>query len=188
MTYENIAETAHSILQEIDASLQALSRADIATLVDAIADAKQVFLVGAGRSRILLEAFCMRLNHLGFKAYMAGGLPCPPAGEGDLIVASSGSGTSGSVISVLTKGRSSGARVIMFTASSAELATLQADVAIRISAPNGLVNPGEQRSMQPMRSLFEQTVFVCCEAVVSVLKSRTGISDEAMAQRHANLE
>ncbi|WP_327494379.1 SIS domain-containing protein [Ensifer sp.] len=188
MSHDLLAETSAGILQEISATLQALCAADVGGLIDELVKPRQIFCLGAGRSGILLRSFCMRLNHLGLKAYMAGGLPCPPAGAGDLIVVSSGSGSSASVLSVLRKARAAGALVAMFTASDAEARELEADLVIRVSAPAGLVNPNERRSRQPMRSLFEQAVFICCESVVCLLKDRLGQDYDTMASRHANLE
>lgn len=43
-------------------------------------------------------------------------------------------------------------------------------------------------SLQPMRTLFEQSMFVLCESVVWGLKAKNGIGEEEMAARHANLE
>ena len=188
MSRDLFAETSAGILQEIGAGLQSAQAADLGALIEELSAPRQIFCVGAGRSGILLRSFCMRLNHLGLKAYMAGGLPCPPAGAGDLIVACSGSGSSASVLAILRKGRAAGARVAMFTASEADARELEADIVIRVSAPAGLVNPNERRSRQPMRSLFEQVVFICCESMVCLLEDRLGQDHDTMASRHANLE
>ncbi|MCZ3378150.1 SIS domain-containing protein [Rhizobium sp. AG207R] len=188
MIQDLFARTRTAILQEIGATLDTVLSRDVEVLIDELVKARQIFCVGAGRSGILLSTFCMRLNHLGRSAYMAGGLPCPPAGRGDLIVAASGSGKSGSVNSVLKTARAAGAHVVMFTASNADPSSLEADCIIRVSAPTGLVNKDETRSLQPMRSLFEQSVFIACEAIVSILKDKMGMQEETMANRHANLE
>ncbi|WP_322047931.1 6-phospho-3-hexuloisomerase [Paraburkholderia sp. J67] len=176
------------ILGEIHASLRDVEAADLDSLVAEIERAPRVFCLGAGRSGILLQAFCMRLNHLGFQAYMAGGLPCPPVAARDLIIVASGSGETRSVSAVLEQGRQAGARVALFTARRAGGRSMSADVTVRIPAPAGLVNREHGQSLQPMRTLFEQVFFLLCEAVVCQLKIKKGIGEEEMAQRHANLE
>ncbi|WP_157915201.1 6-phospho-3-hexuloisomerase [Paraburkholderia acidicola] len=177
-----------AILGEIQASLHAVSPADLNALVAEIERAPKVFCLGAGRSGILLQAFCMRLNHLGFEAYMAGGLPCPPVGADDLIIAASGSGETRSVSAVLDQGRQAGARVALFTARRSGNRSMAADVTVIIPAPAGLVNRDHPQNLQPMRTLFEQVFFLICEAIVCSLRMKKGIGEEEMAQRHANLE
>lgn len=176
------------ILGEIQASLHDVNSADLEALVAEIERAPKVFCLGAGRSGILLQAFCMRLNHLGFEAYMAGGLPCPPVGADDLIIVASGSGETRSVSAVLEQGRNAGARVALFTARRSGARSMAADVTVIIPAPTGLVNREHPHNLQPMRTLFEQSFFLLCEAVVCRLKLKKGIGEEEMAQRHANLE
>ncbi|MBN3765253.1 6-phospho-3-hexuloisomerase [Burkholderia sp. Ac-20365] len=176
------------ILGEIEASLRQVNAADLDALVAEIERAPKVFCLGAGRSGILLQAFCMRLNHLGVEAYMAGGLPCPPVGASDLIIVASGSGETRSVSAVLEQGRQAGARVALFTARRSGARSMDADVTVVIPAPSGLVNREHPQNLQPMRTLFEQGFFLLCEAIVCWLKLKKGIGEEEMAQRHANLE
>lgn len=177
-----------TILGEIEASLRQVNAADLEALVAEIERAPKVFCLGAGRSGILLQAFCMRLNHLGVEAYMAGGLPCPPVGANDLIIVASGSGETRSVSAVLEQGRQAGARVALFTARRSGARSMDADVTVVIPAPSGLVNREHPQNLQPMRTLFEQGFFLLCEAIVCWLKLKKGIGEEEMAQRHANLE
>lgn len=188
MSERNILELSHELLLEVTGAVRCVQESDLHALVDELERAKKIFCVGAGRSGILLQAFCMRLNHLGFEAYMAGGLPCPPVSQGDLIVVASGSGQTRSVAAIVAQGRGAGARVAMFTARNPQSDAIQADVVIHISAPTQLVNHESQVSRQPMRTLFEQTLFVLCESVVWGLKAKNGIGEAEMAARHANLE
>jgi 6-phospho-3-hexuloisomerase len=188
LTQLEIPSLMSDILGQIQASLQGVSSAELAALVAEIERAPRVFCLGAGRSGILLQAFCMRLNHLGFEAYMAGGLPCPPVGADDLIIVASGSGETRSVSAVLEQGRSAGARVALFTARRSGVRSMAADVVVIVAAPTGLVNNGHPQNLQPMRTLFEQAFFLLCEAIICWLKMKKGIGEEEMAQRHANLE
>ncbi len=58
---------------------QAMSRIDgaaLARLEQAIADAKAVFVFGAGRSLLML-AFAMRLMHIGLKVHVVGDVVTP---------------------------------------------------------------------------------------------------------------
>jgi 6-phospho-3-hexuloisomerase len=188
MTHRKILQLSNDILGEVQASLKDVDPDSLDALVDELEKARKVFCLGAGRSGILLQAFCMRLNHLGFEAYMAGGLPCPPVGDGDLIVVASGSGKTRSVTAVLDQGRSAGARVAIFTARRPTTRAMSTEVTILIPAPSSLINAGSTRSQQPMRTLFEQVFFLLCESVICCLKAKKGIGEAEMAERHANLE
>jgi 6-phospho-3-hexuloisomerase len=176
------------ILHEIESALKGMDPNSLNMIVEEVEKAHQIFCLGAGRAGILLQAFCMRLNHLGCHAYLVGGVPCPPAGSGDLIVAASGSGTTPSVTAVLKRGKVAGARILAFTARESKAPIPGADLVIFVPAPSNLVNKRNTKSQQPMRTLFEQVVFLICESAICILKAKKGIGEEEMAQRHANLE
>jgi 6-phospho-3-hexuloisomerase len=176
-----------NILQELITCFNKLSPARIDQLMEEIQKAKRIFCVGAGRSRIMLNAFCMRLNQLGFESYVAGNIPCPPARNGDLVIAASGSGTTPSVAVILKRAKEAGAQVALLTASSASNLTGIVDLVVNIQAPNGLINDTERReSQQIMRTLFEQVCFVLEEAIIAALSA--DIPPEEIAARHTNLE
>ena len=44
------------------------------------------------------------------------------------------------------------------------------------------------RSVQPMGSLFEQSLLICLDYVILILMDKTQITAEEMFARHANLE
>ena len=182
------SEIPSEILHEIESALKSIDPNALDRFVDELERARQIFCLGAGRAGILLRSFCMRLNHLGCSAYFAGGIPCPPAGDGDLIVAASGSGTTPSVAAILKRGKSAGGRIVAFTARKSNTPIGGADLVILVPAPSELVNESNSSSRQPMRTLFEQVVFLLCESAIYSLKARKGIAEEEMAQRHANLE
>jgi 6-phospho-3-hexuloisomerase len=43
-------------------------------------------------------------------------------------------------------------------------------------------------SMQPLGTLFEQSLFILCDSLILGLMQRAGIVTDQMLQRHANLE
>jgi len=182
----DVITTGQNILAELGNSFNRLQAPQVNQLLEEIRQAERVFCVGAGRSRVLLNAFCMRLNHLGLEAYVAGNIPCPPAKKGDLIIASSGSGATLSVNAILKQAHEAGGRIALITASPVrELAGI-VDIIVDIKAPNALVNRENQESPQLMRSLFEQVCFVLYDSITAVLSAN--LSREEIAARHTNLE
>jgi len=176
----------NSILAELKEGFNKLLPCQIARLLEEIKVADRIFCVAAGRSGILLNAFCMRLNQLGLESYIAGNVPCPPVGKGDVIIAASGSGSTPSVNAILKRGKEAGARIILLTAAPVENLAGIVDLAIDIQAPNGLVNKESPESRQLMRTLYEQTCFILYESIVAVLSK--DIPPEEIASRHTNLE
>jgi 6-phospho-3-hexuloisomerase len=118
---------------------------------------------------------------------MLGNVPCPPAEPGDLVIAASGSGETLGIIAILQKTQKIGAKTVIFTASVESSVFPYGDIIIQMNAPCSLVHD-ERQSSQPMRTLFEQSVFIIYESVISLLKKRCHITEEEMVQRHANLE
>jgi 6-phospho-3-hexuloisomerase len=178
-----IREIGNGVLREISSGFNKLAFPQIGLLVEEIRTAKRIFCIGAGRSRIMLTTFCMRLNHLGFEAYMAGNIPCPPARKGDLVIAASGSGDTPSVFAVLKRAQADGARIALLTAADGK--NEEADLVVTIAAPNGLINK-DGESGQLMRTLFEQILFILGETLIMVLSE--AIPVEEIAARHTNLE
>ncbi|MDR1505622.1 MAG: SIS domain-containing protein [Treponema sp.] len=187
MTAKDFEQASTAIVNEISICVKQLDFSPLEVLLREMQSAKRIFCIGAGRSGIMLQAFCMRLNHLGLQAFMLGTVSCPPTEPGDLVIAASGSGENAGVVAILQKAKKLGAKTAAFTASSNAGIEPHTDTIIRICAPNGLVNDGKCSS-QPMRTLFEQVSFITYEVLIALLRKQCGTSEREMAERHANLE
>lgn len=186
MDKDRFAHAWMNILEEIQGALKNVDDLQVEALIRNIVNAKKIFCVGAGRSKSIMQSFCIRLNHLGLEAYEVGGIPCPPITSDDLIIASTGSASTVSVLAVLRKAKEEGAKIAIFTANnSAEIRSLT-DYVVFVKAPYELLNKGDNRSEQPMRSLFEQVVFIIQESIILILSSSMSMSE--IVKRHTNLE
>ena len=191
---KSFRDTSALILNEIRTCLFRIDEAQIEALVNALQRARRILLVGAGRMGLVLSSFCMRLGHLGLDAHMVGTVTCPPIGEGDLLLVASSSGETPTVREVVRKASAAGAEIATITATPdstiAELATLVLD----LEAPASLEeddrdsNLSVLTSRQPMKTLFEQSLFLLLESLVLQLMERTGQDAGDLAKRHANLE
>lgn len=180
------SEKCDAIIKEIEAGLSRIEESQMKNVIDAIIKAKKIFCIGAGRSKLVLSAFCMRLNHLGFEAYVAGGIPCPPVEQGDLVIAASGSGNTPSVLAILNRIKNTGAKIIIYTACPTPSISKVSDTIIEISAPSSLMHKENYASIQIMRTLFEQIVFIIGEGIIATLSEHMNL--ETIANRHTNLE
>lgn len=61
---------------------------------------------------------------------------------------------------------------------------------MRIPAPSPKAAGGgaDVKTIQPMGSLFEQSLFLLLDAIVVMLMRRAGVTSEQMFKNHANME
>lgn len=172
------------ILDELEGVLEAVDPAEVEAAIEALGGARRVFMVGAGRVALALQAFAKRLNHLGIDAWMVGAVNEPALERGDLLVAGSGSGESIVPVAVARKAKDLGARILYLGASPSSTIARLAHLVVRIPGPT---KTGGAPSRQPMASLFEQALLLVGDAICLCLARRTG-ADPRSYGRHANLE
>ena len=178
-----------TILEELHDTLAKAQEGAISAFVDRITRANRLFLAGTGRSGYMVRAFAVRLMHLGFTTYVAGETVTPNIEAGDLLILGSGSGETGSLRAMAEKARKLGAPIALVTASPQSSIGKLADVLVSLPAPTPKGSPVQALpSIQPMGTLFEQSLLLLFDLIVLRLMERKGISPEAMFGRHANLE
>lgn len=156
-------------------------------LADLVADARRVFLLGAGRSGLALRMTAMRLMHLGLDVHVVGDTTTPAIEADDLLLTASGSGTTESIVRAAQRASSVGARIgALTTAETSPLSEL-ADVVVRVPAAQKLDRTADA-SHQYAASLFEQAVVVIGDGLFHALWQRQGTSADDLWPRHANLE
>ncbi len=182
-------ETIDVVLDEIERTVKSISAEEQKAVAEQILAAQHVFLAGAGRSGMMARCFAMRLMHMGIKAYMVGEAVTPAIQKGDLLIIASGSGTTASLVKMAEKAKKIGAEVAAITIyPQAEIGKLSSKT-ICIHAPTSKseIDTGI-RSVQPMGSLFEQSLLICMDYIIKILMERKKITGEEMFVRHANLE
>ncbi len=102
-------------LSELQQATQALDLATVAAITDLIAEAGRIVLHSAGRERVQLMAFAMRLHQLGLRVAMHGDMAEPPVGPGDILICSAGGGDYASVGMLLHLAGEAGADTVLLT-------------------------------------------------------------------------
>ena len=178
-----------TILAEIRAALSEVKKEALHAFVERITKARQIFVAGTGRSGLMARAFAMRLMHLGLKACVVGETVTPGIAAGDLLLIASGSGETGSMRVMAEKARKLGAVIALITAFPGSSIGRLADEVIALKAPTPK-GGGEQAfsSIQPMGSLFEQSLLLLLDLIVLYLMEALQTGPEEMFARHANLE
>lgn len=166
-------------------------------LTDAYTNKRKVLIIGAGRSGLVGKAFAMRLMHLGFDVHVLGDTIVPALSSGDVVIAISGSGRTRLVVTAAEVAKSIGAKVVALTTFPDSPLAKVADLIVRIPGRSKVSAEDDYNVRQligiyeplaPLGTLFEITVMVTLDAVVSELMIRLGKTEEDLRQRHANIE
>jgi 6-phospho-3-hexuloisomerase len=132
----------------------------------------------------------MRLMHLGKTVYVAGETTTPSIAATDLLILGSGSGRTASLLAMAEQARRRGAQVLLFTTDAGSPLAELSDLRVVIPAPSFRITDEthDSISIQPLGTLFEQSMFILCDSLILRLMQRTEVSAAQMFERHANLE
>jgi 6-phospho-3-hexuloisomerase len=184
-----VMERGRDVLRELDRTLAAISTEEADRFLTALMEAPRVFVAGAGRSGLAVKAFAMRLMHMGRQVFVVGEIVTPGVGAGDLLIVGSGSGETASLRTMAERAKSVGAKVALVTIFPDSSIGRIADVVVTIPAPTPKSSSrGQPVSIQPMGSLFEQSMAIFFDLLVLQLMENAAIDSAAMFERHANLE
>lgn len=152
-----------------------------------IQHAKRIFVIAAGRSGFAMQSATMRLMHLGLTVYYVGDTATPAISTGDLLIAASGSGTTGSIVRAVEKAIGAGANVVSITTNAGSpLAKLCNHLVLVPAAEKE--DHSKKVSTQYAGSLFEQFLLLLNDAIFQSLWKLSGQPAEELWKRHANLE
>lgn len=173
-------------LKELEENVAKIDMEQVNALIRQILSAKKIYVAGAGRSRLMLQAFAMRLMHLGFQAYVVGEIATPAVEEGDLVIMGTGSGETDSLVVMAGKAKKLGATLAAITIYPESRVGSQADLVVQINGKSGKVAT-TKTSVQPGGNLFEQSMLVLLDcSIISI--AEIGNIDTSKFKRHANLE
>jgi 6-phospho-3-hexuloisomerase len=178
----------NTVSEEIQMVLSKVKEEEANALSKELKAAKRVFVTGEGRSGLMGKAIAMRLMHGGFTVYVIGETITPSIEKDDLLIAISGSGTTGSIFQFASKSKEIGARVFLVTTNKDSKIGSISDGVLIIPAATKYRLPEEPKTIQPLGNQFDQAVHLVLDAVIiGTLQVNGSINDE-MNKRHANLE
>lgn len=172
--------TLASILQEVTTTCASVDQVAIDAVVEGVRSARAVTLTGQGRSGLIAQMTAMRLMHLGIEAHATGEATAPRVGEGDLLIAVSGSGGTTVTVHFAETARAAGARVASLVRSKSSPLGELSDYCIEVPSPAPSVQPGG--------SMFEQSALLSLDAVVLGCAAYVSDVRSALAARHTNLQ
>ena len=188
-----IAANVQDIADEIDYS-------EVKTLVTGILAAQQnhkrLFVMGAGRSGLVVKGFAMRLMHLGFNVYVVGETVTPAVETDDLLIVISGSGETKSINEMSALAKAKGTRLAAVTSNrDSTLGTISDAIVVvkgrtKASGMDFMERQvvGSHISFAPLGTMFEISTMVFLDGIIAALMEITKKSEEDLKKKHATLE
>ncbi len=186
----NMDDVIGQVLAEMTACVRQVPAESLVLAGELIESASRVFVAGAGRSGLCMKAFGMRLMHTGKIVHVVGETTTPSIVAADLLIVGSGSGRTAGLLAMAGQAQGKRARILLFTTDATSPLAKLADHRVVIPAPSYRAYEGghELTSVQPLGTLFEQSMLILCDSLILGLMQRTGVSAGQMFERHANLE
>lgn len=153
-------EQTNLILRELGRVVRKIDKKKTEELINEIINAKNVMVIGYGRSGYVGKSFSMRLEHLGLKTGKS------------LLIVISGSGKTKEIIRQVNKTKN---KIVLITMNRNSVIAKKADLIIELKA---------KKSSQPMRSLFEQACLIYFDSIIMILMKKLKISEKEMWKRH----
>ncbi|MDR0137862.1 6-phospho-3-hexuloisomerase [Metabacillus idriensis] len=176
------------VVQELSRTVDLISDEKAEKLVNKIMESKKIFVAGAGRSGFMGKSFVMRMMHMGIDAYVVGETVTANLEKDDLLIIGSGSGETKTLVSIAEKAKSLGGTVAAVTISPDSTIGKLADIIIKLPGSPKDQSESDYKTIQPMGSLFEQTMLLFYDALILRFMEKKGLDSVKMYGKHANLE
>jgi 6-phospho-3-hexuloisomerase len=173
----SIKSNLNIILNEISRITSRSEFDNVEKFINQIVLAEKIVCVGAGRVGISMRAFSKRLKHLGKESYFISDEVLPKFGGGDLMIVGSGSGETASILTLSKKCKEYKTNLILITANPKSSIAELSDVQV-------VLNFQVRDSIQPMTTLFEQTLYLTLDAIVLELMKILKIEEKQMRELH----
>ena len=182
MNYEDLVKT---VIEENKTVLEKINKSELERLLTEIEKAKTIQIFTMGRMALSARGFTMRLKHMGFDTYFVYDTTTPAIGKGDLLLDLCGANNV--ELNVIRCAKEAGATIGICTPCPDNEHGKLADFTVHV--PGQIFGgPGEVKSIQPMATLLEQSMFLFTDIITMMLIERNRVDVQAMHKRHTNLE
>lgn len=188
MEAPHYGEIRQLVLKELANSLESINEEEIEKLIEIVLSSRKVFFVGVGRVLLSLQATAKRWAHLGIETHVVGEVTEPAITSEDVLIVGSGSGTTLFPAGIAQKAHQLGARVVHIGSNPNSALKDIVCLMVRIPVRTKYYLEDEIDSLQPMTSLFEQTLLLLGDIVAKMIIDRKKLEMKGLWQYHANLE
>lgn len=176
----------NTIISELETTITEINETEIETMLDYILKAKTIYCDGLGRSGLVSNSFATRLSQMNFSSVVVSGHTTTAITDKDILIIGSGSGETPSLILHAKRALQIGAKVILITTNPHSKLGDISDLILSIPAQSK--NSINNSSIQPMGTLFEQSMGILFDALILMIMERKHITVEQMYKKHNNLE
>ncbi len=180
--------TSKIIITECEKALSAIDSEQVIDYINMVLSAKKVFFVGVGRVLLALECIAKRYAHLGIRSVIVGEITEPAITKDDVLIVGSGSGGTLFPVGIARKAKEAGAKIIHIGSNPNSEIRKIVDLFVRIPVESKAKQPDEIHSVQPMTSLFEQSLLLFGDVTSMMIVEDKRINIQELWQYHANLE
>ena len=183
-----LKEKSKQVLAELAQVFDLVDEKKIDILLTKIVAAERVFLMGIGREGLATRAFAMRLMHCGKDVHWVWDDTTPNVTDKDLFIFTSGSGEIGHIDYVMNEVKKYDPEIVLFTGVPGRKSAAVADLVVWVPAE---VFNGDDRtvpSTQLMGSLFEQSLLILFDLIVSLYVEKEKLDVKEIVERHRNFE
>ena len=190
LNYHSVMSSSlEKVIAEISDAIQKTQLDGYSDFLSAIENSgSKIVCTGAGRVGLAMRGFTMRLNHLGIDAHFLGETIVPHTGPGDLLIVGSGSGSTASILKLVEIAKSKGLKIALVTSTKTSPMRDLSDASVLLHTPNKSSQSSELVSIQPMTTLFEQSLSIFLDSVVLDLMEKFGETSASMWARHNVIE
>lgn len=185
VTYKQISDL---VVDELKTSLGSIDTESVEKLIELVLSSRKVFFIGVGRVMLSLQAIAKRWSHLGIDTHLVGEITEPAITPDDLLIVGSGSGTTLFPAGIAQKAHKIGAKVVHIGSNPNSPLKDIVCLMVRIPVRTKYYLEDEIDSLQPMTSLFEQTLLLLGDIVAKMIIDRKELDMKGLWQYHANLE
>ncbi len=188
MNQVTFQDTATLVTTELQTSLGSIDPKSVEKLIELVMGSRKVFFIGVGRVMLSLQAMAKRWAHLGIDTHIVGEITEPAITPEDLLIVGSGSGTTLFPAGIAQKAHKIGAKVVHIGSNPNSPLKDIVTLMVRIPVRTKYYLEDEIDSLQPMTSLFEQTLLLLGDIVAKMMIDRQALDMKGLWQYHANLE
>ncbi len=184
----DMREVARQVVTELGQVFERLPLDNLDAALTALENHQRIFVLGIGREGLASKAFAMRLTHFGKTVHWGWDDTTPAVTADDLFIMPSGPANIPHLHYIAEQVKKSGATLLVATAMPQGPTAVLADIVLTIPARTYGAEGDVVDTIQPMGSLFEQSLWIFWDLLYLLLVRRTGARFEDLIARHRNFE
>lgn len=181
-------EISSTIVEELGEVFRRVPLDNIEATLDALEQHQRIFVLGIGREGLGSKAFAMRLTHFGKTVHWGWDDTTPAVTADDLFIMPSGPANIPHLHYVAEQVKKTGATLLVATAMPEGPTARLADIVVTVPARTYGADGDVVDTVQPMGSLFEQSLWIFWDVLYLLLVRRTDAKFEDLIARHRNFE